>query len=231
MDRSLKVFITLLITVAALLAASSGYLLASNYNLQKKSSSSSDKKVSDSSAATSLSNETTTSSSDSATTNASKVVAASALDERPSSPSDVVTVASGDTLFSVGQKVGVSWTELALVNGINADKIKIGQTIIVPKNNQVSYTVNDSKVSELQTKVDAGKIQFRLSAIDTAKSDSSPVYGLTVSDSFKQSQIDLVGGSATILATHDGKSYTINLIQPSKKGAKGIWAIKSIKTS
>lgn len=226
MSRGLKILFTSLLFLIAILAASTGFFYSKTLSLQKNStaktttpSTSATKTVDDSKTTTAV-----TSSDSTATT-------AAPLNNRPSSPSDTVKVEQGETLFSIGQKVGVSWTILAEVNGINADSIKAGETIIIPKNNQVGFTVNQDKAKSLQTDIDGGKYAFRLSATETAKSDSSPVYGLTPTDTYTEKTIDATAGTATISATKDGKTYLISLVQPINKGAKGIWVIESIKLS
>lgn len=162
-------------------------------------------------------------------TNISSVTAPAALGNRPSSPSDTVVVAQGEILSQIAEKVGVSWMKIAEANGIEADKIKAGQTLIIPKDNQVSYTINQEKVTSLQKDTDGGKYPFRISVVETTKSDSSPAYGLTTTDTFTQTAIDENAGTATVSAVKADKTYVINLVQPGAKGAKGIWAISLIK--
>lgn len=222
MSRGHKVLFTILIVLIGLLAASSGFLFSKNRSLQKSSTSKT---------ATPATSATKTVDDSKETAATSSVTEPAPLNNRPSSPSDTVKVEQGATLFSIGQDVGVSWIILATVNGINADDIKAGQSIIVPKNNQVGFTINQEKAKSLQTDVDGGKYPFRLSASETAKSDSSPVYGLTPADPFTEKTIDLTAGTATISVLKDGKTYLISLVQPVNKGAKGIWAIEKIKPS
>jgi len=221
MNRGLKILFAGLLVAILLLAASTGFLYSKTLSLQKKNSST----PASTTSAGATKNVTDTAGS----TSTSAVTTPAPLGNRPSSPTDTVTVEKGQTLFEIGQKVGVSWTILAETNGINADDIKAGQTIIVPKDNQVGFTINQDKAKSLQTAVDNGQYAFRLTPADTAKSDSSPVYGLTTTDTFTQKTVDLTAGTATVLATHSGKTYLISLTQPETKGAKGIWAIESIK--
>lgn len=230
MLKSHKTVLIFLITAATILAASTGYFYAKNLSLEKKVDDSTTKKVSNESAKTSAASTTSTTAS-TKTSTTSAVTTPASLTNRPSSPTDTITVAQGETLFAIGQKTGVAWTILADVNGIDANKIKAGETIIIPKNNQVAFTVNTDKAKALQEEVDAGKNPFRVIPADTAKSDSSPVYGLTTTDTFTQTKIDTTAGTAIVTATHAGKNYTINLTQPVTKGAKGIWAIVSIKAN
>lgn len=226
MTRGVKWLLVILIFFAAVFAAGSGFFYAKTVSLEKKLSAKDETKD----ATTSKVTETAaTTAVETPTTPSTTAVTTSSADSRPSSPSDTVVVGEGETLFAIGQKVGVSWTQIAAANGIDADKIKIGQTLIVPKNNQIGYTVNKDKATSLQKDVDGGKYQFRLTALDTAKADAPTAYGLASTDTFTQTKIDVNSGSATVTVTKADKTYTINMIQPATKGAKGIWAIESIK--
>lgn len=56
-------------------------------------------------------------------------------------------VKKGDTLWGISNQYGVSVTELAKLNGVNAETLQIGQTLIIPSNsgtnpdNMFMYTV------------------------------------------------------------------------------------------
>lgn len=223
MAKSHKVLIILLIVIATLFATSTGFFYSRNVSLEKKVNNS------NSTNSNTITNTAATTTTPTTSSSSSAGISISPLNNRPSSPTETVTVEKDETLFAIGQKVGVSWTELANVNGIDANKIKAGDIIVVPKNNQVSYTVNSDKVSALQKEADSGKSTYRFSALDTAKSDISPIYGLVPTDVFTQTKIDNTSGTAEILAKKGDKTYTISLSQPGTKGAKGIWAIISIK--
>lgn len=232
MTKGIKWLIVILIGLSTLFAAGSGYFYAKTISLEKKSADARKTETTTDSKLTNVAATTTNTESSTTTTlpqSAAVEVTASSTDSRPSSPSDTVVVGQGDTLFAIGQKTGATWTQIAEVNAIDANKIKVGQTLIIPKNNQVSFTVNNSQASSLQKDVDAGKLAFRLSPLDTAKADSPTVYGLASTDVFTQTKIDETAGSATINVVKSDKTYTITLIQSGTKGAKGIWAIESIK--
>lgn len=225
MTPKVRNLIIFLLVIVGILAAASGYFFAKTMGLEKS------KTVSNSNTTKNTASTTTSNANANANTNAvaSSVTQPAALGNRPSSPSDTVVVAVGETLSAVGEKVGVGWMKIAEANGIEADKIQGGQTLIVPKDNQISYTVNQEKAASLQKDTDGGKYAFRLSAAETAKSDSSPAYGLTTAETFTQTKIDETAGTATVSVTKGDKIYTISLVQPVTKGAKGIWAISSIK--
>lgn len=149
--------------------------------------------------------------------------------DRPSNPSDTYVIQSGETLFGIAIKNDLTWTNLAAANGISdANKVKDGQTLIIPKNNQINYTVDNAKVASLAKSVAAGKYAFRLDPVETAKADSNPAYGLTTTDTFALKNKDDKAGTATVLATKDTLKYLITLTQPDAKGPSGIWAITLI---
>lgn len=228
MSKGYKALLIVLIVVCGLLATSTGFFYAKTASLDKSTDSIevTKKTVSDTDSTSSTSQ---TANTEPITTNSTAATTAAPAGNRPSSPSDTVTVADGETLFAIGQKVEVSWTLIAAANGIDADKIKAGDILIIPKNNQVGYTVNVEKAKSIQNDVTSGKEQFRLIPAETAKSDAPPVYGLLATDTFTQSKIDEASSLAEVTVTKDNKTYLIKLIQPVDKGAKGIWAIESIK--
>lgn len=229
MSKAVKILLAILIVVATFLATSTGFFYAKSSSLQKKLDT--NQKTTSEAVSTVLDTKvtTTTTATPSATDTKTSTVTTSSSDGRPSSPTDTVIVAVGETMFAIGQKVGVSYTLIAEANGVDADKIKVGQTLIIPKNNQISFVVNKDKATVLQKDVDGGKYAFRLSALDTARADSPTAYGLASTDSFVKGTVDATAGSAIVTVTKGDKTYLITLIQPVTKGEKGIWAIESIK--
>lgn len=235
MSKAVKILLAILIVVATFLATCTGFFYAKSNSLEKKLSDG-QKTTTEAAASVSGTAETTTLAATTDTTTTATPVAdtisnvtTTSADSRPSSPADTVTVGEGETLFEIGQKAGVSYTLIAEANGIDANKIKVGQTLMVPKNNQISFIVNKEKAASLQKDVDGGKYGFRLSVVDTAKADSPTAYGLLSTDSFVKDKVDVAVGSATVIATKGDKKYLITLVQPATKGEKGIWAIESIK--
>lgn len=229
MSKAVKILLAILIVVATFLATSTGFFYAKSNSLEKKLSDG--QKTTDEAAATvsDKAETTTTTTTTPPVTDTTSTVTASSTDSRPSSPADTIVVGEGETLFAIGQKTGVSYTLIAEANGIDANKIKVGQSLMVPKNNQISFAVIKEKAASLQKDVDGGKYGFRLSAVDTAKADSPTAYGLASTDSFVKGTVDATAGSATVTVIKGDKTYLITLIQPVTKGEKGIWAIESIK--
>lgn len=232
MTRGIKALVIILIVLVGVLASGTGFFYAKSVSLENKAKTDTASPTLTDASYKASDTTTTPGSTTTPTTSTSTITAPAAIGNRPSAPTDTYTVATGDTMSVIGGKLDISWITLADANGLTTDdanKIKIGQVLIVPKNNQISYTVNSAKAQEIQTSVDGGKDAFRLSAVDSAKSDSPSAYGLAVTDTFTQKTVDATAGTATVTGVHEGKTYEIALTQPATKGAKGIWAIVSIK--
>jgi|GEM_PF-815506 len=232
MTNGLKVLIITLIVIIGLLASTSGYFYAKSLNLENQTKDTTANTAPSEGTVSDTSTATTDTATPAGSTASASITQASSSGNRPSAPTDTYTVTSGDTMSIIGGKLDISWLTLAEANGLTTDdanKIKVGQVLIVPKNNQISYTVNTAKAQELQNKANSGTDTFRFSAADTAKSDAPTAYGLAVTDSFTLKSTDTTTGVATVTGVHNGKNYEIKLTQPITKGDKGIWAIVSIK--
>jgi LysM repeat protein len=218
MNRKLWILFVVMVAVILVLSGASSYLFFKNRSLKNGSSRS---------AAVTATSETSASPTASPTVSATTKPSSSS--DRPSSPSKTHTIAQGETLFTIATKYNLTWTVLAAANGISdADKIKAGQTLIIPEEGKINYTVDAAKVSSIAKSVAAGKSQFRLDPVETAKSDAYPAYSLQTSSTYALQAKDINVGTATVLATAGDLKYTITLTQPDVKGDKGIWAITSI---
>jgi LysM repeat protein len=152
-NRGFKVLTTVLIIVIGILAVSSGFLYAKTTLLQKQLAGGVDtNKESESIVAKTpiktdiLSPEKDTETSPSAnnipigttsvapvTTASPKITPSIAL---KSGTAGTYTVASGDTMYSIALKLKINWLDLAEANGLDettANKIKVGQVLVLPK--------------------------------------------------------------------------------------------------
>lgn len=242
MTKGLKFIFGALVVIIAVLSTTSGFFYSKSSNLEKEkvalekaSQVVTPVKVVSDTTKTDVTETPETATSTTPTTTETKTEATltepAPMDNRPSRATDTYTILSGDTLYSIGKKFDLSWSSLADANGItDINMIKVGQILMIPKNNVLNYTVTSTKAQSLQESADSGKISFRLSPVETVKSDISPAYGILVTDVFKEKSIDKTAGTATVTATHNDLNYEIKLIQPITKGDKGIWAIESVKS-
>lgn len=222
MIKQIKVLNTLfylLVILVAILAGSTSFFYAKSKSLQNRQVVTASKTAEVSSASTQSPTSAAT----------SQVAKPSSQTERPSHPRDSYTVQPKDTLFGIATSQGVTLAELSEANGItDANKILSGQVLIVPKNGQVSYTIDNTQATDLQKKADSGQLKFRLNPEETARSDSPPAYGLKVEDTFTLEGSANNGQATVAVTSSDGKKYLIRLVQPVTKGDKGIWAIEAI---
>ncbi len=131
--------------------------------------------------------------------------------------------------MGIAQENGLTTEELISANALSdPDKILSGQVLIIPKSNQINFTVDNDKAVILQKYVDNGKYPWRLSPVETARADNAGAYDLSTTDNFTLKDKNAAGGQATVVVNKDGKNYQIRLVQPVTKGEKGIWAIVSI---
>ncbi len=146
---------------------------------------------------------------------------------RPSNPTDTYVVKEGETLYGIANQNGLTLADLTAANGItDPNKVQAGQSLIIPKNGQIAYTVNTTQVTAIEKNI--SKYQFRLDPVQTAQADSSPVYGLQNTDQYTLQAKDNTAGTATVTVSKNSQKYLITLIQPDIKGGQGIWAITLI---
>lgn len=221
MNKQIKLVFYGLITLVAILAASNGYFYAKSINSATKNGSTDGSSISKTPEASKSSVPTPQTS--------SPVAKLASSNERPSNPSDTYTIARGDSLFSIAEKNGLTLLELSSANGIiDNNKILFDQILIIPKNNQINFTIQNDNAATLQKYVDNGKIQWRLSPEETARSDNAGSYGFTTADTFTLKEKNINEGTASVIGVVEGKSYLIKLIQPGNKNDKSIWVIVSI---
>jgi len=144
------------------------------------------------------------------------------------------TVAAGDTLFGISSKLNIPLEELAELNGItDPNQIKVGQVLKIPNTNTVGaqkIEIDLSKMKEIQTLVDEGKQLWRLDPVEVTKVESPEEYQFTATDLYELKNKDESKGEAVVIITKaDGlRKYEALLIQPVKKGSKGVWSLVSV---
>lgn len=169
---------------------------------------------------------------DSKKTETSKKANASSSNEKE------YTVESGDTLFSIGLKFNLTWTEIAEANGLKEESIIVeGQKLKIPEVSGAS-TVNGTKEFEIiladqqkyQKDANDGENTWRKDPIEVAKKSIPDIFGILKSDGYNLISKNTSAGEAEVEINHKGQLYTAKLIQPVDKGNNGIWAVKSVSS-
>lgn len=225
MNKQMKVLFYAMVVVIGILAASTAFFYALYAKSRNGSSTATATKSSSPSAgATLTANQTPT-----PTPKVSTAVTRAAT-EKPSHANKTYTVQSNDTLFGIAQKQGTTLADLSEANGItDSNKIQAGQVLFIPENGQVDFLVDATTATSIQGQVDQGKTPWRLAPDETARADAPSAYGLKITDSFSVKDRDDNNGKASVQASSADGNFLITLSQPATKGAKGIWAIVSIK--
>ena len=179
-------------------------------------------------------------------------VASSAVDNATdASKSDVASAASaaaeqaqtyivkkGQTLYSIGKEIGVSWPALAGINNLTETSVlKEGQVLKIPTANEAQTSqarefkvaTSDDEKQNLQAaqdyaKAGTGQLAYRLVPAQVVQ--RSPLlsrFGFTTNDLYIEKSKDYTKGEAAVEVTHEGKLYTVYLNQPLDKGEKGVW--------
>ncbi|WCR54724.1 MAG: Peptidase family M23 [Bartonella clarridgeiae] len=111
-------------------------------------------------------------------------------------------VQSGDTLLSIAQQLGVSVDALRLVNGINANSIYIGQSLIIPdRSTKMASNVQDS-TSDVSKKVFSSQSK-NVSSVEQKKTPAS-VYEAPIktAPAVKNNMLDIEKNSLAQATTH-----------------------------
>jgi len=149
---------------------------------------------------------------------------------------ELYTVKNGDTLFLLSVKYNIAIETLLKANNLqNADQIKVGQVIKIPlyEAGGSSLNLDEAKMKEIQELVDLGSQPWRLDPVEVVKADIPANYGFTALDVYNLIKKDDTQGEAEVevekTSANKKTTYKVSLVQPVKKGEKGIWAISSIK--
>ena len=155
---------------------------------------------------------------------------------RVSYPANVYTVKAGEGLYTVGQKMGMSWSLIQLANGItNADAVQLGNVLVVPKYYKntdyyrINFIINEDIATEVNLKVRDQKESEYFDPIKVSKSSALTYWGISEKDDFSLFEEDKSAGQATVIAKKSDATNIIGLVQPKIKGDNGLWAISYIE--
>ncbi len=93
-------------------------------------------------------------------------------------------------------------------------------------------TRDAARAAAIQQEVDQGHTPWRLDPVAVAREDGQQL-GFDASDRFElvgqASGPAGSGAQATVRAVHAGQTYEVQLTQPAKAGAGGIWTIGEVR--
>ncbi len=151
---------------------------------------------------------------------------------RLSYPANTYKVQPKESLFAIGEKMGVSWLIVKAANGIKDENlIQADYPLVIPKLSKetdyyrVSFLINEEKASELNRELRETDKSDWYDPLLVAKSHVEPYFNATEADEFKLIEADNSKGTALVEAKTDTRLVYIGLVQPKTKGQKGLWAL------
>ena len=148
------------------------------------------------------------------------------------------TVQDGDTLFKIGLKFNMPWTDIAKVNNLSENSvIKTGMVLKIPNLDttsdagleQKTFTIDQTTAQASQDKVNNNEETWRLDPVSVAKKETNGVLGISENDVFNLKSKNFTSGEAIVEITVGTQIYQAVLIQPVDKGPNGIWVAQSVK--
>lgn len=151
---------------------------------------------------------------------------------RLSYPANAYVVQAGETLFAIGNKMGMTWQLIMQANGIvNENIVQAGYSLAIPKiNNNTDYyrinlVVNEEKATQLNQQLRKEETSEYFNPIEMAKKSAVPYFGVKADDSFTLLEQDTSKGTAVVEVKKSDYVAIIGLIQPKVVGEKGLWAV------
>jgi LysM repeat protein len=151
---------------------------------------------------------------------------------RLSYPANTYKVQPKESLFAIGEKMGVSWLIVKAANGIKDENlIQADFPLVIPKLSKetdyyrVNFLINEEKASELNRELRETDKSEWFDPVQVAKTHVEPYFNTTEADSFRLVEADNSKGTALVEAKTDTRLVYIGLVQPKTKGEKGLWAL------
>jgi|GEM_PF-1499516 len=151
---------------------------------------------------------------------------------RLSYPANVYKVQPRESLFAIGEKMGVSWLIIKAANGLKDENvIQADHPLAIPKLSRetdyyrVNFLINEEKAAELNRELRSQDKSEWYDPISVVKKTAVPYFNLAVDDQMKLVEADYSKGTALVEAKAEGRVNYIGLIQPKTKGQKGLWAL------
>ncbi len=151
---------------------------------------------------------------------------------RLSYPANTYKVQPKESLYAIGEKMGVSWLIVKAANGLKDENlIQADFPLVIPKLSKetdyyrVNFLINEERASELNRELrDQDKSDWYDPAL-VAKANVEPYFNANENDNFRLVEADYSKGTALVEAKTDTRVVYVGLIQPKTKGQRGMWAL------
>ncbi len=151
---------------------------------------------------------------------------------RLSYPANVYKVQAKESLFTIGEKMGVSWQTIKSANGLKDENvIQADFPLVIPKVSKetdyfrVNFVVDEAKASELNRELRDKESSEWYDPVEVAKKHVEPYFNALKTDVFSLVEADLSKGTALVEVKSETRLIYVGLIQPKIKGKKGLWAL------
>lgn len=151
---------------------------------------------------------------------------------RLSYPANVYKVQPKESLFAIGEKMGVSWLTVKAANGLKDENlIQADYPLVIPKLSKetdyyrVNFLIDETKASELNRELRDKDSSEWYDPVQVAKTHVEPYFNALETDTFRLVEADYSKGIALVEAKSETRLVYVGLIQPKTKGQKGLWAL------
>lgn len=152
---------------------------------------------------------------------------------RLSYPANTYKVQAKESLYGVGEKMGLPWQIIKQANGLtNENLIQADYPLIIPVLSsqtdyyRVNFLINQDRAGELNRELrDKGESEW-FDPIAVSKKQAIPYFGLKDNDSYRLLEADRSAGKGLVEVKDEaGRVVVVGLIQPKEKGDKKLWAV------
>ncbi len=152
-------------------------------------------------------------------------------------PANTYKVQPRESLFAIGEKMGMSWLIIKAANCIRDENlIQADYPLVIPKLSKetdyyrVNFLVNDNRATELNRELRDQQQSEWYDPISVVKKTALTYFGFTDQDQTKLVEADYSKGTALVEAKTEERTNYIGLIQPKTKGQKGLWALYYVES-
>lgn len=155
---------------------------------------------------------------------------------RLSYPANTYKVQPRESLFAIGEKMGVSWTTIKKANGLKDENlIQADFPLVIPKLSKetdyyrINFLINETKAAELNRELRSADTSEWYDPVHVAKTHIEPYFFAEDTDAFRLVEADYSNGTALVEAKAETRLVYVGLVQPKTKGQKGLWALYYIE--